>query len=51
MPEIITQIVSPFGVEVDVDVTKGVPPAVNHAMGVESFSRAVARCWAAPGWR
>ena len=40
IPEIITQIVSPFGVEVDVDVTKGVPPAVNHALGVENFSRA-----------
>ncbi len=40
IPEIITQIVSPFGVEVDVDVTKGVPPAVNHAIGVENFSRA-----------
>ena len=40
IPEIITQIVSPFGVEVDVDVTKGVPPAVNHALGVENLSRA-----------
>ena len=40
IPELITQIVSPFGVEVDVDVTKGVPPAVNHAIGVDNFSRA-----------
>jgi amidohydrolase len=41
IPELVRQIVSPFGVEVDVDVTAGVPPAVNHAMGVEHFARAV----------
>ncbi|HEY5847443.1 MAG TPA: amidohydrolase [Microlunatus sp.] len=41
IPELVRQIVSPFSVEVDVDVTKGVPPAVNHAIGVEHFSRAV----------
>jgi amidohydrolase len=39
--ELVTQIVSPFGVEVDVDITAGVPPAVNHALGVEHYSRAV----------
>lgn len=38
--ELITQIVAPFGVEVDVDITAGVPPAVNHALGVDHFSRA-----------
>ncbi len=41
LPELLSQIVSPFGVEVDVDLTEGVPPAVNHAVGVDRFSRAV----------
>ena len=41
LPELLAQIVSPFGVETEVDLTEGVPPAVNHDLGVERFSRAV----------
>ncbi len=37
LPEIIRQIVAPYGVRVDVSVTEGVPPTVNHAEGVARF--------------
>ena len=40
IPELATEIVRPFGVEVDVVVTDGVPPAVNHARGVRRLARA-----------
>ena len=40
IPELATEIVQPFGVEVDVVVTDGVPPAVNHARGVRRLARA-----------
>jgi amidohydrolase len=40
IPELAAEIVRPFGVEVDVDVTDGVPPAVNHARGVRRLARA-----------
>ena len=40
IPELARQIVRPFGVEVDVVVTDGVPPAVNHARGVRRLARA-----------
>ena len=40
IPELAAQIVRPFGVEVDVAVTDGVPPAVNHARGVRRLARA-----------
>jgi amidohydrolase len=40
IPELAAEIVQPFGVEVDVAVTDGVPPAVNHARGVRRLSRA-----------
>jgi amidohydrolase len=40
IPELAAQIVRPFGVEVDVAVTDGVPPAVNHARGVRRLTRA-----------
>ena len=39
-PELASQIVRPFGVEVEVSVTDGVPPAVNHPRGVERLTRA-----------
>ena len=39
IPELISQIVQPFGVGVEVSVTAGVPPAVNHPLGVERLSR------------
>jgi len=35
IPEILTQIAAPYGVGIDVNVTEGVPPAVNHAEGVD----------------
>jgi amidohydrolase len=40
IPELAAEIVRPFGVEVDVTVTDGVPPAVNHARGVRRLTRA-----------
>ncbi len=40
IPELAAEIVKPFGVEVDVAVTDGVPPAVNHARGVRRLTRA-----------
>ena len=40
IPELAAEIVRPFGVEVDVAVTDGVPPAVNHARGVRRLTRA-----------
>jgi amidohydrolase len=40
IPELAAEIVRPFGVEVEVAVTDGVPPAVNHARGVRRLARA-----------
>jgi amidohydrolase len=40
IPELAAEIVRPFGVEVDVAVTDGVPPAVNHSRGVRRLTRA-----------
>jgi len=40
IPELAAEIVLPFGVEVDVAVTDGVPPAVNHPRGVRRLMRA-----------
>ena len=49
LPELLAQIVSPFGVEVEVGLTEGVPPAVNHAIGVKRFGRAVTTMLGAQG--
>jgi amidohydrolase len=38
IPELVTQVVAPYGVRVQVDVTDGVPPAINHAEGVERLA-------------
>jgi amidohydrolase len=40
IPELAAQIVRPFGVEVDVVVTDGVPPAVNYGQGVRRLTHA-----------
>ena len=40
IPELAAEIVKPFGVEVEVVVTDGVPPAVNHPRGVRRLTRA-----------
>ncbi len=40
IPELVSQIVQPFGVGVEVSVTAGVPPAVNHELGVARLSAA-----------
>jgi amidohydrolase len=40
IPELAAEIVLPFGVEVDVAVTDGVPPAVNHPRGVRRLTKA-----------
>lgn len=34
MPELLAQIVAPFGVEIQVDLDDGLPPTVNHPVGV-----------------
>ena len=38
--ELVNQIVAPFGAGVEVSLTAGVPPAVNHQLGVERLSEA-----------
>ena len=40
VPRLLAEIAEPFGVEVDVAVTAGTPPAVNHAEGVDRLRRA-----------
>ena len=40
IPQLAADIVRPFGVEVEVSVTDGVPPAVNHASGIRRLIRA-----------
>ncbi|MDN5804375.1 MAG: amidohydrolase [Microlunatus sp.] len=40
IPELVSQIVRPFGVGVEVSVARGVPPAVNHPLGVSRLSEA-----------
>src|SRR4030095_6603468 len=40
IPELAADIVRPFGVDVDVAVTDGVPPAVNHARALRRLTRA-----------
>ena len=40
LPQLAAEIVKPFGVTVDVAVTDGVPPAVNHPEGVNRLTRA-----------
>lgn len=37
MPEVMAQIVAPFGVEIEVDIDEGLPPTVNHPSGVARF--------------
>lgn len=34
VPELLAQIVAPFGVEIEVDLDEGLPPTVNHPSGV-----------------
>lgn len=34
MPDVMAQIVAPFGVEIEVDIDEGLPPTVNHPAGV-----------------
>lgn len=40
IPELVSQIVKPFGVGVEVSVTAGVPPAVNSQVGVKRLTEA-----------
>jgi amidohydrolase len=40
LPQLAAEIVKPFGVTVDIAVTDGVPPAVNHPEGVNRLTRA-----------
>jgi amidohydrolase len=43
LPELVADIVRPFGVQVDMAVTDGVPPAVNHAQGIRRLTLATER--------
>ena len=43
LPELAADIVRPFGVQVDVEVTDGVPPTVNHAQGIRRMTLATER--------
>jgi amidohydrolase len=40
IPELAAELVRPFGVQVNVTVNDGTPPAVNHARGVRRLTRA-----------
>ena len=40
VPQLCAELVRPFGVEAQVTVTDGVPPAVNHTRGVRRLTRA-----------
>jgi amidohydrolase len=40
LPELCAEVVRPFGVGIEVTLTDGVPPAVNHARGVRRLTRA-----------
>lgn len=40
LPDLIRQIAAPYGAEVQVTVTPGVPPTVNHAQGVRRLTEA-----------
>ena len=41
MPELVEQIVAPYGVHAQVDYQRGVPPVVNDAASIALFSAAV----------
>lgn len=43
LPELAADIVRPFGVKVEVTVTDGVPPTVNHASGIRRMTLATER--------
>ncbi len=43
LPTLITQIVEPYGVEIDVELTPGVPPTVNYESGVARVASAATR--------
>jgi amidohydrolase len=40
IPRLAADIVRPFGVELEISVTDGVPPAVNHPQGIRRLTRA-----------
>ncbi len=43
LPTLITQIVEPYGVEIDIELTAGVPPTVNYESGVARITSAATR--------
>lgn len=45
---VVEQVVAPYAVSVDIDYTRGVPPVVNTAEGVDVLRRAVAMAGAVP---
>lgn len=49
LPEIAAEIVRPFGIDISVEVTEGVPPAVNHPYGVARLSEAAEAMLGAEG--
>ena len=40
VPELAAQLVAPYGVEIDTEVTHGVPPVMNDALAIDVFRRA-----------
>lgn len=40
LPELAAEVVRPFGVTLELSINDGVPPAVNHALGVRRLTRA-----------
>jgi amidohydrolase len=43
LPELAADIVRPFGVQIEVEVTDGVPPTVNHPQGIRRMTLATER--------
>lgn len=43
LPEIITELASPFGVKIEVEMVRGIPPTVNHAEGVRRLTESAHR--------
>ena len=41
LPELCRQVAAPYGVELEIEVSTGVPPTVNHPRGVERIAAAV----------
>ncbi|MFX4272362.1 amidohydrolase [Propionibacteriaceae bacterium Y1685] len=43
LPELLEQIVAPYGVQIEVEHERGVPPTINHASGIDRFRASALR--------